>query len=172
VTCIPGQSFELPGSNVACATLDVRECLAVGGSEIVAFQTVSARLVADVSSVSVPPVYSTLLTVPITVNPKATRLAILMTAGPRHTGAAINVAINFRVRLDGLPITPGGGTTVNCLVNQIQSASYSVVIPVTPGPHVVTVQWGGFGLGANTMFISPVLLPDLQAAMLIVSELA
>ena len=32
--CIPGQAVEIPGSNVACETLTVRECLTVNGVDI------------------------------------------------------------------------------------------------------------------------------------------
>lgn len=31
MTCTPGMATELPGSDVSCATLTVRECLTVGG---------------------------------------------------------------------------------------------------------------------------------------------
>jgi len=34
MTCNPGMAVELPGSNVACATLTVRECLTVNGVDI------------------------------------------------------------------------------------------------------------------------------------------
>jgi hypothetical protein len=164
--------IEIPGSDVACESLDVRDGLTVGDIPVLGTGVIASnRLTVDVASVAVPPIYSVLMTQAITCGAAALFLKIEFSAAARRVfGPATAVAINFRFRLDGLLIAPGGGTTINVLPFQIQSASYMNRLPITPGLHTVAVEWSGFGLGFGTMVIDPVALPDLNHAQLVLTE--
>ena len=120
----------------------------------------------------IPPIYGTLLTASLTtVTAPGSFLFVVFTAAPRHIGPFIGiVAINFRFRLNGTLVAPGGGTTINMVRNRIGSVAYTLRLPITPGVQLVAVEWAGFGLGANTLVIDPVTLPDLVHAQLTIQE--
>lgn len=141
-----------------------------GTSALRILGTSAVRLLVNATSTAIPPIYSALLTGTLTTVAPAADLFILFTGAAFHTGAAINVAINFRIRVNGVLIAPGGGTTINALVSQIQSASYSARVPVVAGLQTVVVEWGGFGLAANTLNILALTLPDLCHASLLLEE--
>lgn len=140
-----------------------------GGGSVI--QTISGRLLVDVTSVSIPPVYSTLFSTLLTSLLSASFLHVQFTAAVLHTGVpGVSVAINFRFRRNGVLIAPGGGTTVNLLTAQIQPVAYSLRLPIVAGAQLVNVEWAGFGLGANIMAIRPLTLPDLMHAQLVLQE--
>lgn len=133
--------------------------------------TSATRLTVDAMTTAVPPVYAVLLSGALTTISAASQLEIRFTAGVRHIGAFLgNVAPNFRFRLNGVLIAPGGGITTNETRSQIRPVAYSVRVAVAAGVQAVDVEWAGFALGVNTLIIDVATMPDLSHAQLVLSE--
>ena len=134
----------------------------------------SAVLTANATTVAQPPLYATLLSVPIVKQRADTVLAASFTAAVLFTGGAGNVAVNLRLRLNGGAFSSGGnGSTFNePLASRIQPLAYQHpgVSSIAAGAHTVVLEWAYFGPVGRTLSILVVTFPDLMNASLLVQE--
>ena len=136
-------------------------------------QIASARLLVNVTALNAlaPGAYAVFPLSASLVSTVGTFLQVQFSATARHTGAAATVAINFRFRLNAALISPGGGTTINVLVNQIGNVVYSLRVPIVAGVQAITIDWGGFALPVgNSLVCDPLALPNLNHAQLTIEE--
>ena len=135
----------------------------------------SARLVADITTVAQPPVYTTLLTVPFTKKLASTELTVSFSCAWLYTGASVNLAANFRARLDGAALTAQGtGCTANeQIAVRIMPATFRAdgITGIAAGAHTLIIDWAYFGAGGRTLSISASTLPDLHYASVVVQEI-
>ncbi len=133
--------------------------------------TISFPLLVDAGTTAIAPIYAVLLPGTLTSVLPSSFLSILFTTAVFQTGApAVNIAFNFRIRIDGaLPIA-GGGTTENEDTGDIASLCYSRRVPVSQGTHTVVVEWAQFGVPGQTMSILAGSIPDLFHANLTLEE--
>lgn len=142
-----------------------------GGGGGAVISSTSVNLAADTSTVATAPVYATLMTLGLVTVQPASELFVLFTCGIRQTGIlGVTLAANFRFRLNGILIAPGGGNTVGLVTNAIDSLSYSRRVSVAAGLQTVDVEWAKFGGVGQTLRIDPVSLPDLNHAHLLLQE--
>lgn len=134
--------------------------------------TGGARQLVDVTTAAVPPAYAVFpLSVALTTT-LGTFLDVRFSAAVLHGPNAGMAAINFRFRLNGILIAPGGGTTLNSAANQIQNLIYTLRVPVVAGLQTITVEWATFALPAgNTAQCLPLTAPDLFHAQLVCREI-
>ncbi len=133
--------------------------------------TESFPLLVDASTTAIAPVYAVLLTGTLTTVLPSSFLSVFFTNSVFHLGApAVDIAFNFRFRIDGALPTAGGGTTENEDTAEIASMCYSGRFPVAEGVHSVAVEWAHFGGPLQTMHILAASLPDLFHANLTLEE--
>lgn len=135
----------------------------VGGNYI---QSSFAELLGDVAA---PGAFADLLTVAIATAAAASRLKIVFSASiglSLSLGGVLSTA-SFRVLLDGVALR--GSAASASLTGSTASATLTLQVPVTAGPHVVTLQWQVIGVLAAAA-IRPVTRPDLEHASLLVEE--
>jgi hypothetical protein len=76
-----------------------------------------------------------------------------------HTQTNTNQQTSFRIQVDGVTVAaagtrvPSGGAPISCVFN--------LAVPVDPGPHTLTLQWGVTG---GTASIRPVTAPQWEHA--------
>lgn len=134
-------------------------------------QTRTFPLLVDASTTATPPVYATLLTGTLTSILPSSFLSVGFTTSVFHTGVGgVNVAFNFRFRIDGALLAAGTGTTGNELTARIVSLAYSRRVSIIEGLHTVAVEWAKFGPVTQTMSILAASLPDLFHANLTLQE--
>ena len=136
--------------------------------------TVSTRsfpLLVDATTTAIFPVYATLLTGTLISVLPASILAMAFTTSVFQTGApAVNIAFNFRFRVEGVLPTASAGTAENEDTGRICSCAYSRNVPITQGLHTVAVEWTHFGGPLQTVGILAASLPDLFHANLTLEE--
>lgn len=136
--------------------------------------TVSTRsfpLLVNATTTAIFPVYATLMIGTLTSVLPASILALAFTTSVFQTGVpAINVAFNFRFRIDGALPAAGAGTTENEDTGRLCSCAYSRSVPINRGLHSVAVEWSHFGGPAQTLGILAASLPDLFHANLTLEE--
>lgn len=140
------------------------EQLAVGitAGVVKLLQTRSAELVVDAGTTALAPIYSTLLSVPITT----TTGALLVRAG-FSAFANKNADATFRLVVDG---TPDRGATMRVGNVAPQTGAILFARAVGAGAHTVALQWSRIGGAGVALSIDAGTLPDQQYAFVEVQE--
>lgn len=134
-------------------------------------QTVSTNLAVDVVSGAQPPVYSTLLTAVMTTVLASSYLDIRTYVAMRMLGGGFGrKAPNIRLRLNGVLIPASRGMTENEVSGAIMTMAMERRLVVSAGIQTVIVEWAYFGPVGATMNCTPVTLPDLEGAQLVIQE--
>ncbi len=130
-------------------------------------QTRSARLAVDLTSTATFPVFSLILSVPITTR-EGTRLQVY--ASIDCNCFVLPIPIIFRVLLDGTPLQ-NWTSNVSIVINESSRMVLEepVVGAVGAGAHTVDFEWSRFSAG-SVPTCSPVTFPDFHNANLVVQE--
>lgn len=131
-------------------------------------QTESTNLSADITTAVAVPVYATLLSGTMTTTEASSFLDILFYCSFDFTGVVASRATSFRLRLDGVLITPSRAATDNSLNDAGQSVAINRRVSVVAGLHTLLVEWSKFGTG--TLQCLPVTLPNEHGAHLKLEE--
>lgn len=137
-------------------------------------QTASFNLAVDITSLVQNPTYALILTGSLTTLRASSYLDILFYGNVLILGAVpagANIAVSFRLVLNGTPIVPSRAGTTNQPNQQIHGLALSRRVVVAQGLQTIRVEWTRFAGGAAaTMNCSPFTLPDLMGAHLRLQE--
>jgi hypothetical protein len=121
------------------------------GQSTVSFFGTAAVTITPVTPFTVVPGLTQTLTVPVGTVTEINSTGGLQTTSGLTTGFS---EVDVAIFIDGSPITNGGyariiAANTGGIVQNIQYWSLQVHVPITPGPHTISVAATGNGLGSN-----------------------